>query len=203
MTSESGSLSRFLALSAHDIKQPLNVLQMYLGILQRRHGSDGSDEINQVVGSSLQQLQASLNLLTQWGRAEQSCIKQIPEETSASDWLRQLKELKRVDLEATEKVHSTTVPCRFDSTLARQTLQDLITLLPEASRIELTAPWELTLHCSSLLEEKTEDGSQAGYRDALYQLAVDAGQSIFAALGACLKAHHRDEESILSLKING
>ena len=211
---ESTTLSQFLALSAHDIKQPLNVLQMYLGILQRRANSDSSDELGQVVSDSMKSVQATLNLLSQWARANENSLKEQRQAIEQEQWLQLLASLKGVDH------HDGSAPCDpqttdaeriVDLALLQQTVQDIIQLLPNPVELHCgDTPWTLILQCpplgdSNMGDSNTgeSDGGEPHYHDALYQLAINAGSAILTAMGGRFSTTSATDsgQSILTLSL--
>jgi hypothetical protein len=214
VTTEAVTLSQFLASAAHDIKQPLNVLQMYLGLLQRRSGSDTPDELNQVVHESLRTLQALLNLLSQWARADQGGLKQQPHPVNETEWLELLESLKGVDRErasgscpplAAEFAQSVQAGQADESRTAdlmllRQIVEDLVQLLPKPVQLCHERPWSLTLQSAVLL--RSTAAGERHYRDALYQLATAAGAAITAAMGLHLSIRHQSEPEQTKLTLS-
>ncbi len=200
MTDETG-LNRFLARSAHDIKQPLNVLQMYLGILQRRSaGDDKGSELNGVVSNAMKSVQSTLNLLTQWARAEEQSLKQRPASHSLAQLHDMSKQLKRITVPDADSPISTAAECSIDLQLLQQTLQDIIHLLPQPTRITLSdSNWELTLSAPLLV--KTDDSGTETYNDALFELGIRAGRAILQQMGGTLSCTHStvEEQSRLLL----
>lgn len=180
-------IDQFLSLAAHDLKQPLNVLQMYFGILQRRAALPRDDELGTVVQLSMRRMQSLLNLLSQWARAERGELKSLFERVPYASWLDRLSGLhtpKGEALQVTQRCPPAPEAAEtqlIDLALLQQTLQDILHLLPESEPILLsTTGWQLEIECGSLYTHQ-EPGK--GYHDALYQLAIDAGRTILGAMG--------------------
>lgn len=177
------TIDQFLSEGAHDIKQPLNVLQMYLGILQRRANLPQEDELGQVVRGAMQQTQAMLNLMSQWARAERDELKSSHPHKTPELWLDLLMRLKSVEIGK----HGTTealIPAHIDHDLVQQTLQDMAHLLPAPVRFTPTVENGVMIECGDLYQQAVADeATPPEYKDALYQLALHAADTIFQRLG--------------------
>ena len=198
------TLDQFLSLAAHDMKQPLNVLQMYSGILQRRAKLSSEDELTQVVRGSMKKMQAMVSLLTQWARADRGELKMELDTLLCPQWFTLLDELQSplgAPLQITHLPQQPTTeqPLQLDAHLLQQSLQDIIYLLPETTPVTLQVEgWCLQIHCATLF---TGSGSSEQHQDALYQLAVTAGRAIFGAVGLKLSLSASTQEGHSTLKL--
>lgn len=175
---EATTLTQFLSLAAHDLKQPLNILQMYLGLIQRQANLDSETGLSPAVQQSLQSIQSTLTLISQWARSETHSIKRIAEPTSSSEWMDSVEKIDGVKLERDlNKTNQGDQERQFDRRLLRQTLQDMVHLLPKPITLRIVhSPWELELESPPLFS--SDPTSPSSYQDALYQLAFEAGCAI-------------------------
>ncbi|MBC8503888.1 MAG: HAMP domain-containing histidine kinase [Chloroflexi bacterium] len=170
------SVSQFLSLAMHDMRQPLNVLQMYLGILQSQAGIPDEDELSQVVDGSLRSLQSMLTLLANWARIEEEQFELHPASVTLSEWYRRIGSIAGIhyaDTELKERRDDGAEDEReFDITLLTKTLEGVMVLLPEDSSLSLPTNtlWNI--------EIRTTESN-----DALYHLALVGGCKIMEALG--------------------
>lgn len=194
------ALGQFLSTAIHDIKQPLNVLQMYLGILQEQAGLPKGDELTQIANGSLKSLQSMLNLLSNWARADEGGLRIQPERVTPLTWSQHLEKqewlshpLPAVDLSAEETHRS------IDLALLTQTLRDILTLLPRGTAITATpTPWSLELQLTPPLQ-RGSDGELL-FSDALHQLAVDGGGAVLKALGFQQRLVERDGAVVIAIQ---
>lgn len=174
------SVGQFVSMSAHDIIQPLNVLQMYMGILQSEAGISEEDELAQAAGDSLQSMHSMINLLVNWGRAENGALRIQPDALDLSGWYNHICSITEVHCSGSDfrSINSSAQkePRQVDMRLLTQTLHDMATLLPENTIITLsnTIPWDLEINATKS-------------SDALHQLALIGGGKILEALGVSLE----------------
>lgn len=208
--SDQRALSQFLAFAAHDLKQPLNVLQMYLGILQRRAGNDkNGGELGEVVNTSLKSVQSTLSLLTQWARAEERCLKQQPQPTSLDQWKEMVERLKRVTRTATSTTpfSGSSATSSIDLQLLQQTLQEVINLLPQPIHVSASEDsQELELVTPLLVKvdliDVNRDTAAESYNDALFELGIRAGSAIIEQIGGSLTCTHQRDDDCSRLLIS-
>ncbi len=177
------SPEQFLSEAAHDIKQPLNVLQMYIGILQRRAKLDADDELLTVVKDATRNMQSMLSLLSNWARAEQQTLKAAPAPLSGSNWFTLFDDVEWASVTPAPSPENSNHEKSVDRELLLQTLQDMGQLLPAPLTLEVgNHPWQLKLTTPPLLHPNN-GAEQLRYEDDLYQLAVTAGCTILQQLG--------------------
>jgi len=201
---EATTLRQYLSLSAHDLKQPLNALQLYLGLLQSKSDLSKDHSLVQVSRDSLRGLQAIVTLLTQWASSDNQSLKQDPVFVSGDAFIKLTEALQNDTIEVSlSPVNDVTITeqkstIKVDLVLIQHTLQEMTHLLPKP--VTVTAgelPWSLTLLTPPLLDQETGE-----YKDALYQLAVDGGEQICKALGFRLELlPHTSDESQLQLTL--
>lgn len=173
------SLQQFLADAAHDLRQPLNAIQMYLGILQRQ-SVDVNHEVSQIVGDSLRSMQANINLLTHWARVEQNCLKSLSTEVDGVMWSTRLQ--REGIIEQSSETLSLKQYDEFDLMLAVSTLRDMMRLFPADQSCQRTSSiWGLSIHTGKIIQ--IDRGGHPQFMDQLYQLGLVAGKTILEQLG--------------------
>ncbi len=177
------SVGEFLSLAAHDIRQPLNVLQMYLGILQSQAGVAEEDELGQVVGASMRSLQSMINLLINWSKIGEEGLKTQPAPIDLPDWYKYINSIDGVNYLETETSETSSNGSdreNVDLNLLTRTVRDMMSLLTAGAYLLPTAtPWSFEIH--------TKESS-----DYLQQLALTGGGTILGALGFKVETATKD-----------
>ncbi len=202
MDNHSYSIEQLLSVAAHDIKQPLNILQMYMGLLQKKANLSADDELTTVANHSLGSMQAMLSLLSNWARTQQRQLKAHPTEISADTWFdafRKLRSWKIVIPPVFQDDNRQTNT--FDHGLLLQTLDQMGQLLPEESRLAIhSTPWSFEI-TSMVFTDHGDDSREPEYIDTLYQLAIIAGTTILSSQGFKHQFTPASEANVIQLSI--
>ncbi|MBT3196268.1 MAG: hypothetical protein HN842_01635 [Gammaproteobacteria bacterium] len=195
------TLEQFLSHAAHDLRQPLNVLQMYLGLLQSRANLSSEDPLCLTAQHAMLSMQSALTLLSQWARTETDSLKRMAEPTPLEQWITLIEGLQGVEtqplsapIRSADSGETAACAHHFDRRLLGQTLQQLVRLLPDPVTLHYhQQSWPLELVCPTLFTADTP--SSPHYADALYQLAFEAGHAISRKEGFELQLISAEESS--------